>query len=160
VFHATIKPKDVQLFTVCFEIVNYMLVDMSTPIFGEPTNQVHKFLMDKRVIGFTSRATLHRVVVKNYNEYKILPKEGCDGMKVGRPHKIDKENIALLKNNTLHKNVRMIQGSSSLTQDLLELSSQQRTKRGLALLLKHQLVPMSQESCPILMLQPNREFLL
>jgi hypothetical protein len=130
VFHATIKPKDGQLFTVCFEIVsNYMLVDMSTPIFGEPTNQVHKFLMDKHVIGFTSRATLHRVV-KNYNESKILPKEGCDGMKVGRPHKIDKENIALL-NNTLHKNVGMIQGSSLLTQDLLELSSQQRTKRGI-----------------------------
>jgi hypothetical protein len=130
VFHATIKPKDGQLFTFCFEIVNYMLVDMSNPIFGEPTNQVHKFLMDKHVIGFTSRATLHRVV-KNYNEYKILPKEGCDGMKVGRPHKIDKGNFTLL-NNTLHKNVGMTQGSSSLTQDLLELSSQQRTtKRGI-----------------------------
>jgi hypothetical protein len=84
--------------------------------------------MDQRVIGF-SRATLHRVV-KNYNEHKILPQEGYFGIKLGRPYKIDKENIALLNNN-LHKNVGMIQGSSSLTQDLLELSSQQRTKRGI-----------------------------
>jgi hypothetical protein len=37
-FHATIKPKDGRLFTV-FEIVNYMLVETSTPIFGESTNQ-------------------------------------------------------------------------------------------------------------------------
>jgi hypothetical protein len=127
VFHATIKPKDGRMFTV-FEIVNYMLVNTSTPMFGESTNLVQKFLMDKRVIGF-SRATL-QPAVKNYNEHKILPQEGSYGIKVGRPTTIDKENIALL-NNTLHKNVGMIQGSSSLTQDLLELSSQQRTKRGI-----------------------------
>jgi len=91
-----------------------MIVDTSTPIFGEPTNQVHKFLIDKSVIGF-SRATLHRAF-KNYNEYKIPPKEGsCDGMKVGRPPEIDKENMALLNNTLLHKNVEIIQGSSLLT---------------------------------------------
>jgi hypothetical protein len=50
-------------------------------------------------------------------------------MKVGRPPLIEKENIQQL-NNRLHNNVGLVGGSSSLTQDLLELSNQQRIGRG------------------------------
>jgi hypothetical protein len=51
-------------------------------------------------------------------------------MKVGRPPLIEKENIQQL-NNRLHNNIGLVGGSSSLTQDLLELSNHQRIVRGI-----------------------------
>jgi hypothetical protein len=68
--------------------------------------------------------------VKNYKENGILPRENSDGMKVGRPPLIEKENIQQLNNN-LHNNVGLVGGLSSLTQDILELSNQQRIVRGI-----------------------------
>jgi transposase len=128
-FHSTTKPKDGQLFTV-YEIIFYMLVNECSFLFGQPINLVHKYLTDKSAIGF-GRTTLQKAV-KNYKEKGILPRKNSDGMKVGRPPLIEKENIQQL-NNRLHNNVGLVGGSSSLllTQDLLELSNQQRIVRGI-----------------------------
>jgi transposase len=124
--HSTTKPKDGQLFTV-YEIIFYMQVNECSFLFGQPIYFVHKYLTDKSVIGF-GRTTLQKAV-KNYKEKGILPRKNSDGMKVSRPPLIEKENIQQL-NNRLHNNVGLVGGSSSLlTQDLLELSNQQRIVR-------------------------------
>jgi hypothetical protein len=93
-FHSTTtKPKDGKL---------YMLVNECSFLFGQPINLVHKYLTDKSVIGF-GRTTLQKAV-KKYKEKGIPPQENSDGMKVGRPPLLEKENIQQL-NDRLHNNV-------------------------------------------------------
>jgi hypothetical protein len=64
------------------------------------------------------------VIVNNYKENGKLPSVGYDAMRWGRWPKVQKEDIPSL-NNVLHQNIGMVAGTSTLTRDILDLSSQQ-----------------------------------
>ena len=125
-FLLTNKPKHSSMYSVC-EIVHYMLVNESSPLYEKSINKTYNFLLSNKVICF-SLATLKKHH-KLYKDTGILPSNGHDATRRGRPPKIEKENVTKL-NDRVIENPGLVAGSSELTLDILDLSRQQRQVRG------------------------------
>jgi hypothetical protein len=106
------------------EVVNNILVNVDSPIFGKPVNIVYRSLSAKGKLA-CSRTTL-QFHCKRYKEQRVLPRRGDHGLKHGRPPTFDKENIPELNSNVL-MTVGRGETSQSLNQTLIALSTQLET---------------------------------
>lgn len=91
------------------ELVTYMRLDTSSPLFGLPCQTVHNALVreDKPPLVLCSYRTLFRWVAR-YEQTEELPGKENEGIQMGRPRLVNDGDIPAL-NESVHENVGMVQ---------------------------------------------------